>query len=303
MTSEALTIGVMPKTTRNPYFEDCQRGAQEAARELGFTLQWDGPLEADAERQVRIVERWVDERLPAIAVSVENPNRVTPALRDARSHGVKVLTWDADADPEARDFTVVQATAEAIAHALSFEVGRITGGKGEVAAITSTLSAPNQNAWIAEFRARLSREHPGLKLVDVRPSDDVEENARREGLQLIEAHPQLRAIVGVCSPAVPGAAEAVKQSRRSAVRITGVSLPSLCRRYIEEGVVDSVVFWKTRDLGYLAAASAHAVAAGWLEPGAAFLRAGRLGNVIVCGDQIRLGRCHIVSKGNLDGFH
>jgi rhamnose transport system substrate-binding protein len=298
-----LTVGVMPKSTGNPYFEDCHRGAVEAAQELGFTLRWDGPPEADAARQARIVERWVEDGLPAIAVSVESTAHLTPALKDARSRGVKVLTWDADAGPEARDFTVVQATAEAIAHALSFEVGRITGGAGTVAAITSTLSAPNQNAWITEFKARLSREHPGLQLVDVRPSDDVEENARRETLKLLETYPQIKAIVGFCSPAVPGAAEAVKQARRQDLHITGVSLPSLCRGYIEEGVVDSVVFWRTRDLGYLAAASAHAVATGALEPGAVFLRAGRLGNVIVRGDEIRLGRCHIVTKGNLDSFH
>jgi len=299
----ALPIGVMPKSTGNPYFEDCHRGAEEAALELGFTLRWEGPPDPDAARQARIVQRWTQEGLQALAVSVESPAHLTPALEDARARGVKVLTWDADTDARARDFTVVPATPDAIAHALAFEVGRITGGTGAVGAITSTLSAPNQNAWIAEFKARLSREHPGLQLVDVRPSDDVEENARRETLKLLEAHAQLRAIVGFCSPAVPGAAAAVKEAHRQEVRITGVSLPSVCRRSIEEGVVDSVVFWKTRDLGYLAAASAHALATGALEPGAVFLRAGRLGNVIVRGDEIRLGRCHIVTKGNLDGFH
>ncbi len=303
MASAALTIGVMPKSTGNPYFQDCHRGAVEAAGELGFTLRWEGPPEPDAAQQARTVERWVQDRLAAIAVSVESRAPLTPVLVDARSRGVKVLTWDADADPEAREFTVVPATPEAIGHALVFETGRITGGTGAVAAVTSTLSAPNQNAWIAEFKARLSREHAGLDLVDVRPSEDLEENARRETLKLLGAHTQLRAIVGFCSPAVPGAAAAVKEAHRQDVRITGVSLPSVCRRYIEEGVVDSVVFWKTRDLGYLAAVSAHALATGALEPGAVFLRAGRLGNVIVHGDEIRLGRCHIVTKGNLDAFH
>ncbi len=302
MTLAALTIGVMPKSTGNPYFEDCRRGAEESARELGFTLRWDGPPEPDAPRQARIVERWVEDGLPAIAVSVESRTRLTPSLKEARSRGVKVITWDADADPEARDFTVVPATPDAIAHALAFEVGRITGGTGAVAAITSTLAAPNQNAWIAGFKDRLSREHPGVDLVDVRPSDDVQDKARRETLKLVEAHPRLKVIVGFCSPAVPGAAEAVKECGRRDLRITGVSLPSLCRGYIEEGVVASVVFWRTRDLGYLAAATAHALATGALQHGAAFLAAGRLGNVIVRGDEIRLGRCHIVTRGNLESL-
>ncbi len=301
-TSTTLTIGMMPKSTRNPYFEDCQRGAEEAAGDLGFTLQWDGPPEPDAHRQARIVERWARDGLPAIAVSVEDPVRLTPALQDARSRGVRVLTWDADAGPEAREFTVVQATPNAVAHALSFEVGRITGGTGAFAAITSTLSAANQSAWIEGFKTRLSQDHPELKLVDIRPCDDIEENARQDTLELVEAHPQIKAIVGFCSPAVPGAAKALKEAGHKNVRVTGVSLPSLCRGLIEEGAVDSVVFWNTRDLGYLAGASAHALASDALQPGTVSLRAGRLGNVIVVGDEIRLGRCHIVSRGNLDSF-
>jgi rhamnose transport system permease protein len=86
------------------------------------------------------------------------------------------------------------------------------------------------------------------------------------------------------------------------VRVTGVSMPSLCRNHLEEGAVDSVVFWKTRDLGYLAAACARALAAGELQAGATLLRAGRLGSVIVRGDEVRLGRCHIVSRANVGAF-
>jgi ABC-type sugar transport system substrate-binding protein len=138
-----MTVGVMPKSTRNPYFEDCRLGAQEAADELGFTLSWDGPPEANAAYQAQIVEAWTRDRLPVIAVSVESRATLTPVLKEARAKGTRILTWDSDGDAEARDFTVVHATPEAIAHALCFEVGRILSGHGSFAAITSTLSAPN----------------------------------------------------------------------------------------------------------------------------------------------------------------
>jgi rhamnose transport system permease protein len=296
------TVGVMPKSTRNPYFEDCRKGAEEAARESGFTLLWEGPRDPDAASQARIIERWVEEGLSAIAVSVEEPARVSPALAAARARGVRVATWDADAAPDAREFSVIPATPEAVAHALCFEVGRITGGSGEFAAITSTLAAANQSAWIAAFRERLAREHSALRLVAVRPCQDRADEAAAETRALLDAHPNLRAVVGFCAPAVPGAAEGVKQAGRGKVRITGVSLPSVCRSYIEEGSVDSLVCWKTHDLGYLAALCARALALGELERGAVLLRAGRLGTIVVSGDQVRLGRCHIVTKGNIGSF-
>ncbi len=303
MTATAMTVGIMPKSTRNPYFEDCKLGAEEAAEELGFTLSWEGPPEANAAHQARIVEDWTRVRLPVIAVSVESRATLSPVLKEARARGIRILTWDSDADSEARDFTVVHATPEAVAHALSFEVGRVLSGHGSFAAITSTLSAPNQKAWIAEFRARIAREYPALKLVEVAPCDDISENARRETVRLLERHPDIKAIVGFCSPAVPGAAEALKAVKRSDIRVTGVSLPSLCRGHIEEGIVDSVVIWKTQNLGYLVGASAHALATGGLTPGTVLLKAGRLGTVLVQKDEIRLGRCHIVTRGNLAQFN
>jgi len=298
----ALNVGIVPKSTRNPYFEDCHRGAREAAAELGFELRWDGPANADVARQVQLVEAWTKESLPVIAVSVESSRHLTPALKSARAHGTKVLTWDSDSDADARDFTIVHATPESVAHALSFELVRILSGQGSFAAITSTLSSPNQNAWIAGFKARLGKEYPDLRLAEVRPCNDSEDEARRETLGLLDRHPELKAIVCFCSPAVPGAAEGVKEARRKDIRITGVSLPSLCRRYIEEGTVESVVMWKTRNLGYLVGASAQALATGALERGAVLFRAGRLGTLVVVDDAIRLGRCHIVTRGNIGEF-
>ena len=63
---------MVPKSLRNPYFQDCRKGAQEAAQDLGFTLEWDGPQSADAVRQAQIVGAWAKEGRPVIAVSVES---------------------------------------------------------------------------------------------------------------------------------------------------------------------------------------------------------------------------------------
>lgn len=297
-----LVVGVMPKELRNPYFEACAAGAREAARERGFELRWEGPESPDAAAQAGFVTRWVRESVPVMAVSVEDRAGLSPVLREARERGVKVLTWDADADPDARDFTVVPATADGIAQALAFEVGRTLGGRGEVAIITSTLNAPNQRAWLDRLQARLASELPGVEVAAVCTCEDMEGRALRETEGLLAAHPTLGAIVGLCSPAVPGAARALRQAGRRGIHLTGLSLPAACRDYLEEGWVDSVVAWSTRDLGYLAAWAAAALAAGELEPETLVLRAGRLGNVMVKGDEVRLGRPHIVTAGNLEAL-
>ena len=172
-------IAMMPKAKGDPYFVSCRAGAEEAARELGVELIWDGPTGLDAAKQNELVENWITRKVDAIAVAVENRAGISTVLRKARERGIRVLTWDADAEPDARDFFVNQATAEGIGNALTDEAARLLGGKGEFAIITGALSAANQNEWIAFIRKRLAEKHPGLEAGD----DPPERRRPRQGLR------------------------------------------------------------------------------------------------------------------------
>src|SRR5579871_787833 len=119
--SPRLTIAMMPKAKGDPYFVSARAGAEEAARELGVDLIWDGPTSLDAAKQNELVENWITRRVDAIAVAVENKAGISTVLRKARARGIRVLTWDADAEPDARDFFVNQATPEGIANTLTSE--------------------------------------------------------------------------------------------------------------------------------------------------------------------------------------
>jgi ABC-type sugar transport system substrate-binding protein len=305
----AITIGMLPKSTRSHYFEECRAGAEDAARELGFALRWEGPQHPSAAGQAEVVKAWMRDGLPAVAASVEHAATLGPLLREARGRGMRVLTWDADASPDARDLspdardlTVVAATAEAIAQALSFTIGRVLGGTGACAVVTSSSTAPNQAAWLEQLRTRVAADYPGVRLACVRECHDVEVQAHQQTLEILDAFPDVRLVVGLCSPSVPGAAGAVSSRGATHVRVTGVSMPSACREGIEAGVIDSVVTWSTRKLGYLAAAAAHGLATGTLARGATTFKAGALGSVFVREDEIRLGRVHVVRAGNLAQF-
>jgi rhamnose transport system permease protein len=99
---------------------------------------------------------------------------ISTVLRKARERGIKVVTWDADAEKDARDFFVNQATPEGIGNTLTDEAARLTGGMGEFAIITGALSAANQNEWMVHIRNRLRARYPKLTLVDVCKLDVTE---------------------------------------------------------------------------------------------------------------------------------
>jgi rhamnose transport system substrate-binding protein len=294
-------VAMMPKAKGDPYFASCRVGAEEAAKELGIELIWDGPTGLDAARQNEVVENWITRKVDAIAVAVENRAGISTVLRKARERGIKVLTWDADAEPDARDFFVNQATSEGIANTLTDEAARLLGGRGEFAIITGALSAANQNEWIAFIKKRLAT-HPGLKVATIRPSDDDRDKAFGETQTIMRVHPGVKLIMAISAPAVPGAAEAVRQAGRKDVHVIGLSLPNINKPYVHGGVVQTVVLWNTRDLGYLTVHAARQLLQGVLAAGAASVEAGRLGVVQIRGSEIILGPPLKFTKANIDQF-
>jgi rhamnose transport system substrate-binding protein len=302
-TGHRLVVAMMPKAKGDPYFVSCRVGAEEAARELGVDLIWDGPTSLDAAKQNEVIENWITRKVDVIGVAVENRAGISTVLRKARERGIRVLTWDADAEPDARDFFVNQATAEGIGETLTDEAARLLGGKGDFAVLTGALSAANQNEWISFIRKRLAEKYPDLKLVTIRPTDDDRDKAFAETQTVLKAFPAVKLMMAISAPAVPGSAEAVRQAGRKDVAVIGLSLPNLNKPYVHSGVVQTVVLWNTADLGYLTVYAGTRLAQNTLTPGATSMTAGRLGTIAIRGSEIILGPPLKFTKENIDRFN
>jgi rhamnose transport system permease protein len=294
---------MMPKSTGTPYFIACRQGAEEAAKELGDKLLWDGPTANDPAKQSEIVDTWITRGVDVIAVSVDNRAGLSSELRKARAAGIKVVTWDADADPDARDWFVNQATPQGIGNALMDDTAAAMGGKGEFAIITASLTAANQNEWMKYVEARRQAKYPDIKMDSVLPCDDLANKAFEQANILLNAYPNLKVIMAITTDAVPMAAEAIKQKSGSAVKVVGLGLPNDNKAYVHAGITPSVVLWNTMDLGYLTVCVSDATKAGTLKPGDTSFTAGRLGTLDVKGDNVLLGTPFTFTADNIDKFN
>ena len=297
-----LTVAMMPKSKGNAYFKACKKGADEAAKELGINLIWDGPTDPDPAGQNAIVDGWITRGVDVIAVAVENREGMSSVLKKARSKGIKVVTWDADSTPDAREIFVNQATPEGIAKTLVDHAARILGGKGEYAIITASLTAGNMVEWQKAIDKYNKEKYPDLKMVALRPCDDKQKQAFDEANNILNAHKTCKLLMAICSPAVPGAAEAVEQAGRTDVKVIGLGLPNDNKVFVKKGITEAVVLWKTADLGYLAVQAAVAVHKGSLKAGDKTFTGGRLQNMELQGDNLLLGVPFTFDKTNIDGF-
>lgn len=305
--SQRVKIAMLPKKKGVPYFTSCADGAKKAADELGdVELVYDGPTDGSPEAAAAMIERWTLEGVDVIAVSPNDPNVVAPAMKAARDKGIHVITCDADAAPDTREFMVNQATAEQIGAGLVDAMAADLGGahaQGEVAILTAAITATNQNQWMEAMKARLPT-YPGLKLVAIEPTEENQKLAFSKAQDLMKAHPNLRGLFAISSVAFPGAAEAVKQGGKAGqVQVIGLATPNDMRAYVQEGVVKTVLLWNTEELGALTVRVGRALAKGELKPGATEFDAGPLGKKKVVGDQVLLGGLLLFTKDNIDQYH
>ena len=249
--SAPITVAMMPKSKGNAYFIACRKGAEEAAKELGVKLIWDGPTDPDPAKQNEVIDTWITRGVDVIAVAVENREGISSVLRKARARGIKVITWDADAEPDAREFFVNQATPQGIGFTLMDNAARVLGGKGEFAIITASLTAANMIEWQKTIEMRRKAKYPDITMAALRPCDDLQRRRSTRRHAIVNADPDVKLIMAICTPAVPGAAEAIKQSGRKDVKVIGLGLPNDNKRYVHEGITEAVVLWNTADLGYL----------------------------------------------------
>lgn len=303
--AQEITVAMIPKLVGIDYFNATERGAEEAAAEIdNIRLIYRGPTTDRVDLQVELIETYIGAGVDVIAVASNDPVAIAPALQRAMDEGIGVITWDADAD--ARHVFINQASFAGIGRALVEDMVAQVGEEADVAIVTSSLTAPNQNAWIDEMRAVIDAEYPGLNIVDTRPSEEDQQLAFRVTQDLLRAYPDLAGVWALSSVAFPGAAEGVEQAGRGGeVAVVGLSTPSQMRPFMEAGVIESVVLWNPVDLGYLTMYAAKEWVENGLEPGQTF-SAGRLGEFEAFEDdislQVLLGPPFIFTPDNIADF-
>jgi len=273
-----IDIAIIPKIVGIPYYSAVEQGVKEAAAELGDEVNviWNGPSTAEASAQVQIIQDMINADVDVIAIAANDPAAVAPALQQAADAGIRVLSWDGDAD--VRELFVQLIDPDAFGAELADQMAEQVGEDADVAIITSTLTAPNQAAWTKGIEARIAEAHPGLNIVTTTESGEDQALANTQAKDIINAYPDVKGIFAITTAALPGAAQAVESlGLAGEIAVVGNSTPNAIREYITSGVLKSAVLWNPVDHGYLTVYSALALANDEVEVGASF-EAGRLGD-------------------------
>ncbi|GAA1955619.1 rhamnose ABC transporter substrate-binding protein [Agromyces allii] len=288
--SDNLAITFLPKNLGNPYFDTSSSGAKEAIDEFKGTFAEVGPAEATPDAQVSYINTLTQQGVGAIAVSANDPEAICDALNEARDAGVKVVTFDSDTNPDCRDLFINQADAEGIAKVQVDLIADQIGGSGEIAILSASANATNQNAWIDLMETYLASDYPDITLVETVYGDDDDQTSFDKTAALLQTHPDLKGIISPTTVGIAAAARYLSTSEyKGKVALTGLGTPNQLREYVEDGTITAFALWNPADLGYLTAYAAKALIEGDITgaEGDTF-DAGKLGEYTVGADGVVL---------------
>jgi rhamnose transport system substrate-binding protein len=305
---EGLKITFLPKQVNNPYFDTSDnKGGKVAVEEFKGTYSQTGPSDTGASAQVSYINTVSQQGTDVLVVSANDKDAICGALTEAKTAGVKVVTYDSDTNPSCRDLFVNQASADGIAKSQVKLISDAVGPDGgEIAILSATANATNQNAWIEKMKAELAKpEYAKLKLVATVYGDDKDQKSFTETQGLLAKYPNLK---GIISPTTVGVAAAARYLSGSAykgkVQLTGLGTPNQMRKFVKDGTCKAFALWNPADLGYLAAFAGGALASGIItgKEGDKFT-AGKLGEYTVrANGEVLLGDPFTFDQSNIDQF-
>jgi ABC-type sugar transport system substrate-binding protein len=249
-----ITVAYVPKLAGVSVFNIAYGCLQNHAAALHLQVTQDAPATADAQSQVDIFNSLIERKYKVIITSADDATTLAPTLERAMRDGIKVITFDSDVLPAARNIFVADASVTDVGRSLvnSLVAGLHQGSnpKADIAILSSTPTATAQLEWIAVMMSYMKQKYPGLHVVTTAYGNSDLGQSLTAATNLLKAYPQVKGIIAPDALAAPGSAEAVdKLGLKGKVVVTGLTDPLSIKTYIDNGTVQTVYLWNYCTIG------------------------------------------------------
>jgi ribose transport system substrate-binding protein len=239
---------VLVTNGNSPFWDPMEVGAKKAAQELGCEVISRRPTTDSPALQRQIIEEYQAQKVDGIGISVIESDTIGPVIDDLMKSGIKVITFDSDAANSKRiayigtnNFQAGKAAGEA-AKKLLPEGGKVFGFVGN-------QNAPNARERIAGFKEAVKGTN--IVLVDVFDDNKDPAKARANVENVLQAHKDVKMLLGLFSYDGPQIAAAVKEAGMlGKVKILCFDAEPETINHLKRGEIDATVVQKPYEFGY-----------------------------------------------------
>ena len=242
--SAVIKVAMVPKLVGLAVFKANETGAEKVAKSLNIDFNYTGPVEASAQGQVETFNSLINQKYDVITTSANNETVLAPALMKAMAEGIKVVTYDSDVLPEARDVFIQNTPYPAMGKALVDAIVPITGPNADIAILSSFPDGTIQIALLEAVDEYLKASYPGLKIVTTQYGNSDPAKSLTAGLNILRAFPSVKGIIAPDGAAIVGAGNAIKQlGLTGKVGASGLGTPNDTRALIKSDDISASVLW------------------------------------------------------------
>ncbi len=256
-------IAVIAKGFQHKYWQTVRSGAEDAAKDLGVTITYEGPdTEAQIDKQVEMLDAALAKNPIAICLAALDSKAVVGGLEKAQKRNIPVVGFDSGVESE----TVVAtaATDNTAAAALAADkLAEAIGKKGNIAMVVHDQVSTTGRARRDGFKNRIETAYPDIKIVDIQYGEGDHTKSADAAKAIMTAHPDLKGIYGANEGSAIGVMLAVEElGKVGKIQVVGFDSGKKQVDSIRSGNMLGAVTQNPYQIGYKAVEAAYRASKG-----------------------------------------
>ncbi|MFG1710140.1 ABC transporter substrate-binding protein [Nonomuraea sp. M3C6] len=232
------------------FYETMACGAKAKAKELGVTLDVQGPQKFDPTLQTPIVNSVVAGKPNAMLIAPTDVKAMIAPLTQAKKQDIKIILVDTVVEDPSIGLSRISTDnlkgGAAAAKALSEQIG----GKGKALVISTDPGVSTVDARIKGFEEEIKASHPDITYLGVQYShNDVGEASKIVNAALAK-DPDLAGVFATNLNSATGAGSALQQAGKlGQVKMVGFDAGPAQVKQLKDGVVQALIAQLPGDIG------------------------------------------------------
>ncbi len=233
----------------NEYWRLIERGAREAAVKHDIYLEYVGPLKADNDQLLNLVDRMVSVKVDGIITQGVEGQRFVNLVQKGLERGIPILTVDTDVKSSARKAYV--GTDNFYAGQLAGEtVIENTIGEQSIGIVTGRFDAINQQERLAGFKDAVQATER-IHIVGIHESNITQIGAAQATYSLLKEYPSITVLVGLSALDGIGMVEGLHEiAPNKDVYMTAFDILPETLELIRKGKINATIAQYPEEMGY-----------------------------------------------------
>jgi ribose transport system substrate-binding protein len=223
-------------------------GAQEKAKELGVTLDFQGPDEFDASQQTPIVNAVAAKKPDAMLVAPTDTKAMFAPIKQVADAGSKVVLVDTTLEQADMAVSQIASDNKGGGAAAATTLQELIGGKGSKVYVINVKPGISTTDLREEGFVEKAKEL-GLDYVGRDYSNDKPETAAAKVKAALAKNPDIKGIFATNLFSAEGAATGVREAGAKGVKIVGFDAGPKQVADLKEGIVQALIAQKPAEIG------------------------------------------------------